>query len=80
MVQLGAVLAEIVEGVVEVLVETREAARAEAVVKLAVEELDPARATAEGDLELTAAVVMLGLVGDLAGIGTAEVAAENSSS
>lgn len=80
MVQLGAVLAEIVEGVVEVLVEMRVVARAEAVVKLAVEELDPARVTAEGDLELTAAVVMLDLVGDLAGIGTAEVAAENSSS
>lgn len=80
MVQLGAVLAEIVEGVAEVLVETRVAARAEAVVKLAVEELDPARVTAEGDLELTAAVVMLDPVGDLAGIGTAEVAAENSSS
>ena len=80
MVQLGAVLAEIVEGVVEVLVETRVPARAEAVVKLAVEELDPARATAEGDLDLTAAVVMLDPVGDLAGIGTAEVAAENSNS
>ena len=49
-------------------------------VKLAVEELDPARVTAEGDLELTAAVVMPDPVGDLAGIGTAEVAAENSSS
>lgn len=80
MVHLGAVLAEIVEGVVEVLVETRVPARAEAVVKLAVEELDLARVTAEGDLELTAAVVMLDQVGDLAGIGTAEVAAENSSS
>lgn len=80
MVQLGAVLAEIVEGVVEVVVETRVAARAEAVVKLAVEELGPARVTAEGDLEVTAAVVMLDQVGDLAGIGTAEVAAENSSS
>lgn len=80
MVQLGAVLAEIVEGAVEVLVETRVAARAEAVVKLAVEEQGPARVTADGDLELTAAVVMLDPVGDLAGIGTAEVAAENSSS
>ena len=80
MVHLGAVPAEIVEGAVEVLVETRVAARAEAVVKLAVEELDLARVTAEGDLELTAAVVMLDQVADLAGIGTAEVAAENSSS